>query len=581
MRYRWSLGMSSFAVLAFAAACGSSHSGDSGFTPPGDDGGGSGSGGGDGGGDGASSGSSGSSSGGFGDGSLIGSQIILSPGNATVFIDTATTPPTPAKQAFTATFGGVDVTSQLSLVLQNGAVGTITGQTFTSGTSIPGGALGVTTLVTGTAAGHMGLANLTVVALHVTGTEKDFYFLEPYKQNPSPSDNVLEFNTKLTQVDVAILLDTTGSMQTSISAVQAELTTPGTGIIDGLTAAIPNVGIAIVEHRDYPYSTYGSTGDFPVRVNQTVTTSTAAAQAGANMYSLGNGFDDPESQLPAMDYIVSGAALNWPGGSVPAHIPAAGYAGGVDFRPGSFRVVAEITDAPWHNYNGTPADSLATPYSGFTAPDFNQLVKDFNAINAKYVGIVDNHSNDTHPHQESQALSDATGSNVPAAAYPGGACNPQAGAAPNGNCRLNFDITDGSPLGQSIVQAIQAISVGATYDVTAIPANDPTNPGGVDATKFIKEIRAMGEGNMANNCPKWATKKSNPSLTYNDVFSAVTAGTRVCFEIIPQVNTTVPPKTAAQFFKAFINVVGLPGDLPLDKRSVLFLVPPVSVSGSQ
>ena len=580
MAFRWSFGMSPLAVLALAAACGSSHSSDSGFAPNGDDGGGSGSGG-DGGGTGdGSSGSSGSSSSGGSEGGLIGSNILVSPGNATVFIDTATTPPTPAKQAYTATFGGTDVTSMLSLTLQNPAVGTFNGQTFTSGTSIPGGALGVTTLVTGTAGGHSGLANLTVVALNVTGTEKDFYFLEPYKGMPSPSDNVLEFNTKLTQVNVAILLDTTGSMQTSISAVQTELTQTG-GIIDGLTAAIPNVGIAIVEHRDFPYGTYGTPGiDFPVAVRQTVTTSAASAQAGANMYSLGDGDDDPESQLAAMDYIVSGKALTWPGGSVPAHIPSAGYAGGVDFRPGSFRVVAQITDAPWHNYDGTPADPLATPYS-FPAPDFATLVTDFNAINAKYVGIVDDHSNDTHPHVESQALSDATNSNVPVAAYPGGACNPQAGAAPSGNCRLNFDITNGSPLGQSVVQAIQAISVGATYDVTAIPANDPTNAGGVDATKFIKEIRAMGEGNVANNCPKWATKKSNPALSYDDVFSAVLAGTRVCFEIIPQVNTTVPPTMSAQFFKAFINVVGLPGDLPLDKRSVLFLVPPVNVSGSQ
>jgi hypothetical protein len=45
------------------------------------------------------------------------------------------------------------------------------------------------------------------------------------------------------------------------------------------------------------------------------------------------------------------------------------------------------------------------------------------------------------------------------------------------------------------------------------------------------------------------------------------------------VNTTVPPKASAQFFKAFINVVGLPGHTPLDQRSVLFLVHTLSFEG--
>ena len=202
-------------------------------------------------------------------------------------------------------------------------------------------------------------------------------------------------------------------------------------------------------------------------------------------------------------------------------------------------------------------------------------------MNAKYVGVVDNGTGDSHPHMESQALSDATGSNVPAAAYPGGKCNPQAGAAPNGNCRLNFDINNGVGLDTSVVQAIQAISIGANFNVTAIAANDPMNAGGVDATKFIQEIRALGEGDPMNGCPKLTTTKSNASLTYDDVFVGVTAGTSVCFEVIPAMNTTVMPTATAQFFKAFINVVGLPGNTALDQRSVLFLVPPVNVSGAE
>ena len=516
----------------------------------------------------------------FGDG---GSNVALSPANATIFIDTATMPATAATQAYTATFDGMDVSSQLTLSLQNAAIGSFAGQTFTSALSIPGGALGITTLVTGTVGQHAGLANLTVVALRKTGPDRDFYFIEPYMQPPSPANDELKFSTKLQQVDVAIVLDTTGSMGTSISTIQSTLTKAG-GILAGLQAAIPNVGIAIADHRDYPYEDidngigYGSVGDYPAKVWQTITTSSSLAQAAVNNYSLGGGNDDPESQIPAMDYVLTGKALAWPAkddpaGSVAAHTPAPGTQGGVDFRSGSFRVVVQISDAPWHNYDGTPADSTTTPYV-FPAPDFKQLVADFTAMSAKYVGIVDDHVDDTHPHVESQALSDATGSNVPPAAYPGGKCNAQAGAAPNGNCRLNFDINDGVGLDTSVVQAIQAISIGANFNVTAVPANDPTNPGGVDATKFIQEIRAMGEGDAMNGCPKLNTTKSNPSLTYDDVFVGVTTGTPVCFQVIPAVNTTVMPTMSAQFFRALINVVGLPSNTQLDQRSVLFLVPP-------
>jgi len=39
-------------------------------------------------------------------------------------------------------------------------------------------------------------------------------------------------------------------------------------------------------------------------------------------------------------------------------------------------------------------------------------------------------------------------------------------------------------------------------------------------------------------------------------------------------NTTVPATLEPQFFNAFIDVMGLPGNLKLDTRSVLFLVPP-------
>jgi hypothetical protein len=523
-----------------------------------------------------------------GDGATSNFKITLAPSNATLFVDTAKTPVVGATQAYQgilhAASGTTDVTGEMTLSIAD-PVGSFQGATFTSVTKLPNGALGMTTKIHAAARGESGEANLTLVALRASGDQRDFYFVVPYEDAPTPARDVLKFATKLTQVDVAILQDTTGSMGGSIDNLKTNLSKAG-GIIDGLKAAIPDVGIAIVDHRDYPYASYGGPGDFPVKVWQTITTNTAAAQTAVNNYTVGDGNDEPEAQIPSMFHLLTGQALTWPTGSVPAHTPAPGTEGGVDFRPGSFRVVVEITDASWHNYDVGDDPANPDPYS-FAAPTYAQLKTAFGTAHAKYVGVVDEDGASANSHQESNNLSDATQSNVAPAAF-GGTCGAgqcctgmggvaQAPSGPGGTCRLNFTIQNGNGLDSSIVKAIQALSVGASFDVTAIPSNDPANAGGVDATKFIKQLRAMSEGDATAGCPAHATRKSSPSLGYDDVFVAVVTGTPVCFEVIPQMNTTVPPKDVAQFFNAFIDVVGLPGNTKLDKRSVLFLVPPKDV----
>jgi hypothetical protein len=58
-----------------------------------------------------------------------------------------------------------------------------------------------------------------------------------------------------------------------------------------------------------------------------------------------------------------------------------------------------------------------------------------------------------------------------------------------------------------------------------------------------------------------------------DLFPAVGPGERVCFEIVPATNTSVPATLVPQVFRARLEVVG-EGFTPLDERTVQFLVPP-------
>lgn len=95
----------------------------------------------------------------------------------------------------------------------------------------------------------------------------------------------------------------------------------------------------------------------------------------------------------------------------------------------------------------------------------------------------------------------------------------------------------------------------------------------VDALQFMKALRAMDEGDAAAGCPAHAAKDTDGD-GIKDTFTAVTVGTLVCFEVLPKTNTTVKPKSIAQFFNAFIDVLGMPGGVKLDRRTVLFLVPP-------
>ena len=507
--------------------------------------------------------------GGFGESS---GGVELEPKNTTVIIDTATNPATPGAVTYKVTAGGADVTGTASFTVEDSALGSFNGATFTTAAKLPGTAIGMSTLVQATTKDGVAAGRVTIVQLRKTGDQRDFFFIVPYQKDPSPKSDVLKFSTNIKEVDVVFSMDTTGSMSGSINNLKSALS--GT-LLSQLQAAIPSVGLAVVDYKDYPISPYGSTSflgspaDWPVKVHQKITTNLSSAQTAVGKYSASGGGDLPESQIPAMQHILTGEALSWSGGSVAAATPAANHWGAVDFRPGAVPVVVNITDVDWHGEGHSPYN--------FATPTMASLKSAFNAKSAFFVNVTSS--------DESQAndLSDATKSNVDASAF-GGTCGAgqcctgvngagRAANGPSGKCRLNFLHSGGNGVSSGIVKAIEAISVGAAYDVKAIPSNDPKNAKGVDATKFIKALRAMEEGNAQNGCPA-ASAKDTDGDGIKDTFLNVKVGTKVCFEVIPAKNTSVQPENQPQFYNAFVDVIGVQGNVKLDTRTVLFLVPP-------
>ncbi len=502
----------------------------------------------------------GGTSGGFGGDAT--KNVILDPLNATVIIDTAANPIVPGTQVFKVSKTGQDITAGATFTLKDPSLGTFSGAKFTSLAALPAGLLGKSTTVKVETKEGQALGTITVVALRKTGTQRDFFFVVPYNENPTPKSDVLKFSTNIKQADVAFIMDTTGSMGQSINNLKNALS--GT-LFAQLQAAIPNVGLAVLDHKDF------NSGDpWAINVRQVVTTNLGLAQAAVNPMSASGGGDEPEAQVAAMLFALTGQANNGGTPNVAAHTPPGpGLFGGVDFRSGSVPVLVEITDASWHDPSGTA--SIAALKTAFTA------------AKAKFVEIVltDNGS----PDAQANDLSDATSSNVPPSAFgtvancaAGQCCTGVNGAgrapsAPGGMCRLNFYAANGNGVSGGIVKAIEAIAIGSTFDVTAAASNDPKNAKNVDATKFIKALRAMDEGNPAEGCPAAAAKDTDGD-GIKDTFIAVKAGTPVCFEVIAAKNTIVQPELDPQFFNAFIDVIAVQGNLKLDNRKVLFLVPP-------
>src|SRR4029453_11227014 len=106
-------------------------------------------------------------------------------------------------------------------------------------------------------------------------------------------------------------------------------------------------------------------------------------------------------------------------------------------------------------------------------------------------------------------LSDATGSSIPAAAF-GSTCGAnqcctgyngvgRPATGPKGTCRLNFLHESGDGVSDGVVTAIKALSRGTTFDVSLRVSNAKNNEDDVDATQFIKALRAMGEGDPDND----------------------------------------------------------------------------------
>jgi Mg-chelatase subunit ChlD/lysophospholipase L1-like esterase len=154
-------------------------------------------------------------------------------------------------------------------------------------------------------------------------------------------------------IDIAFVVDTTGSMGGEIAEVRSEIS----NLVAQLALKTTSYRVAVVSYRDFSERT-GWSGDYPARVDQDFTENMAAIQAAIDGLSADGGGDYPETIFSGIDVANK---LSW--------------------RPGVTKIAVVIGDAP-ALVGGTPPTE---PISGLTA---SQIVADSIAIDpVQVVGL--------------------------------------------------------------------------------------------------------------------------------------------------------------------------------------------------
>ena len=375
-------------------------------------------------------------------------------------------------------------------------------------------------------------------------TRGDFVFLEPFMAPAEPRRDTLDFATNIRQADVYFLMDTTASMGGSVTSLRDSIAS----FIPLVRDAIPDVWIGAGSFRDYPVAPYGSGVDYAYRNCGNVTGDAATAIGYLSCYSLGNGNDIPESHTPAVWAVATGSRLAGNSGLTTAASCPAGHFGYPCFRSTAVPIIVLISDALSHNGPGS-----SNPYNngalGGAAPTYVEAIAELNARNIRVIGIGQGPSGATHLTSFARDSGAVDGSGTPL-----------------------YSQWSGGTIGATVLAQIETLAAQTRLDISVRYTDDASDS--VDSfAAFVDHIEANTAGDAARDCDPRPAVDRDPVDGYPDTFENVTAGTRVCFDIIVKDNVVVPPTLMPQLFRGTIDVIG-DGFTPLDNRDVFFLVPP-------
>jgi hypothetical protein len=419
----------------------------------------------------------------------------------------------------------------------------------------------------------------------------ELLFVVPQNEPPRPAVATAAFTTALQNLDVVFDVDTTGSMGGSITNLK---NTIASTIVPSIAASVPSPAFGLFDFKDFgdPYVVHAD-----MRVQTVGGLGMALLQMDLGSLSAAGGGDEPEAGWESLSCIAGQG-----GPVVDGYIPSpplpplvmgekSGDLFGAAFRANAERVVVTVSDAQWHDAMNVLPDGNGNGLNDYTshagAPSRAQTLQALSVRDIKVMSLaVAGASAD--PHQQDVLLAQATGAVVPPSAFGSGAGRP-AGCAPgqcctglngvgeapsaDGTCPLvQRTMADGTGLASAVSGGVNALVAGASYD-TYVIASD-VDPGVTSAFLPQPSPNLTGAG-AAATCLALPPDRLVEIGGSVPGISQVPAGQRVCFDVVPQMNTTVAPGAEAQFFRARLQ---LEGDVGVDldgPQTVVFMVPPL------
>jgi len=352
---------------------------------------------------------------------------------------------------------------------------------------------------------------------------EDFYIVLPYLGEPQLRE--LSFRARLGRADVFFLIDTTGSMGLALNNVRTSLA--GT-IVPALSDAIADLVMGVGDFRDFDVDPFGSPGDWPMIVRQTMTADQPTVQTVLNALRVGGGGDGPESCTEGLWVAAAGTC------------PTGSGFGGACFRSESTPIIVAVTDADFHNGPTASNDyGSAVP----AARTWMETLGVLNAADVNVVGVAVNTVIGPFPIppasrddlDELARRTDSRGASGMLTVF----------TAPSGN--VSTSVVDG------IVDLVGA----ARQDVSSRNEDDPSDA--LDATQFIARVS-----------PLRASRATSFDAT---TFYGVAGGTEVVFQVEFR-NDTTPARGTVQIYRAFIEVFDVASGVGLDRRNVYIVIPP-------
>jgi hypothetical protein len=350
----------------------------------------------------------------------------------------------------------------------------------------------------------------------------------------------LEVGSAVSDLDLVLSVDTTGSFSGEIDALQSSFV--GT-IIPALSRRADRLAFAVTHFEDFPFGSFGDADDLPFELLTPLTTDLTRVAGGIARLDmpLGSGGDLGESGYEALYQIATGEGLAYgeevlvPPWSASRMGSGGGVEPGVGLRTGSLRAVLHVTDAPSHD---------ARDY-GPPAHDRGQTIAALRAARLRVIGIAS--GAEARSHLEEIAI--ATDATLPPE---GGVCRTGlrgASRPPVGEvCPLVFDLAeDGTGLSDVIVQAIADLLRSLSYAEVYGEARD-------DRLGFVHAIEAVSARVEAGGVAPSRTDE-RPADGILDTFRDVERGVTMSFEAL-LVNDVLPPADYEQHITFAIDILG-------------------------